>query len=95
VPATDTEQPVTEKTPRYRDLKIVNLKAESPQSAGFVVGLPESCVTNITFENIAITAPKGLTLRNAHAVNFDHATIQVTGGKPLILETNAEVTGWQ
>ena len=95
MPATDTAQPVTEKTPRYRDLKIVNLKAESPQSAGFVVGLPESCVTNITFENVSITAPKGLVLRNARAVHFDHATIQVTSGKPLVLETNTEVTGWQ
>lgn len=93
IPPTDTAQPVTEKTPRYRDLKIVNLTAESPQSAGFVVGLPECCVSNVVFENVNITAPKGLTVRQARAVEFKNSRIQVEQGKPLILQSDAEVSG--
>jgi lysophospholipase L1-like esterase len=95
IPTADAAQPVTDKTPLYRNLKIVNVTADSPQSAGFVIGLPESCVTNLVFENVKITAPKGLKVRNARAVEFTDSEIKVEHGGPLILETNAEVSGLQ
>ena len=93
IPATDAMQPVTDKTPRYRNLKIVNVTADSPQSAGWVVGLPECCASNLVFENVRITAPKGLTIRNAKAVKFMRSEIKTEQGKPLILEANVEVSG--
>jgi polygalacturonase len=93
IPATDSSLPVTDKTPRYRNLKIVNVTAESPRSAGFLIGLPECCVSNVVFENVHITAPTGLTVRNARAVQFLNSDIQTKSGSALILETNAEVTG--
>ena len=93
IPATDSPQPVTDLTPQYRDLKIVNLTADSPQSAGFVVGLPESCISNVVFENVHITAPLGLTVRNARAIEFTNSEFTVSSGKPLILETNVETEG--
>jgi len=93
VPATDPARPVTGTTPRYRNLKIVNLTAESPQSAGLVIGLPESRITNLLFDNVKITAPEGMTVRNARAVQFRNSGIKTLSGAALILETNAEVTG--
>ncbi len=93
VPTTDAAQPVTDTTPRYRNLKIVNLIADSPDSAGLVVGLPESRVMNLTFDNVKITAPTGLTIRNTRAVQFKDSRILTVSGGPLILETNAEVSG--
>jgi hypothetical protein len=93
IPATDAAQPVTDKTPLYRNLKFVNVTAESPSSAGFVIGLPESCVTNLVFENVKIAAPKGLTVRNAHAVEFKNSEIKTGSGRALILEADAEVSG--
>jgi polygalacturonase len=93
VPTTDTARPMSDTTPRYRNLKIVNLEAESPQSAGFVVGLPESRVMNLVFSNVNITAPRGMTMRNARAVQFRNSEIKTATGGALILETNAEVTG--
>jgi len=93
VPATDVTLPMTGTTPRYRNLKIVNLTAESPESAGMVVGLPESRVTGLQLENVKITAPVGLTIRNARGVQFKNSEIEVTSGSSLILETNADVSG--
>ena len=93
VPATDSAQPMRDTTPRYRNLKIVNLTAESPQSAGLVIGLPESRVTSLLFDNVKITAPEGLTVRNARAVQFRNSEIKTGSGASLIVETNAEVTG--
>jgi len=44
---------------------------------------------------VKITAPKGLKVRNARAVEFTDSEIKVEHGGPLILETNAEVSGLQ
>lgn len=93
MPVTDLAQPMSGTTPRYRNLKIVNLIADSPDSAGFVVGLPESRVVNLVFDNVKITAPRGMTIRNARAVQFKDSKIETTSGSSLILETNADVAG--
>jgi polygalacturonase len=43
IPTNDPAQPMTPHTPMYRNIRILNLTATSPQSAGFIVGLPEIC----------------------------------------------------
>jgi polygalacturonase len=92
-PAEDKAQPVTDKTPVYRNIRIINLTATSPQSAGFIVGLPECVVSNVVLENVRLSAPKGLTVRHATAIEFKNSGITAEQGEPLILETNAIVTG--
>lgn len=66
----------------------MNVTADSPQSAGMVVGLLESWVTNLVFENVKIIPPKGLTVRNANPLRLK-ATTSAAAGPPFILETNA------
>ncbi len=90
VPATDAAQPVTSTTPVFRKIKIINVTASSPRTAGQIVGLPESLISDVSLENVQITAPTGLTIRNARDVDFKNVKIEVTKGEPLILE-NAEV----
>ena len=48
-------------------------------------------MSNVVLENVQITAPKGLTVRNATAIKFDHVSIEAEKGLPVILETNAVV----
>ena len=93
VPKEDAAQPITPRTPIYRNIHISNLTATSPQSAGFIVGLPECVVSNVVLENVRVTAPKGLTVRNAKAIKLTNATIEAEKGEPFILETNAVVEG--
>jgi len=49
----------------------------------------------VVFENVRITAPKGLTVRNVAAVEFKHSNIQTKAGPSLILESQAAVTGME
>ena len=93
IPKEDSSQPVTSKTPIYRNIRITNLTATSPQSAGFIVGLPECVVSNVVLENVRISAPKGLTVRNARAIKLDNVKIEAQKGEAFILETNAVVVG--
>ena len=95
IPKEDAAQPVTAKTPIYRDICISNLTATSPQSAGWIVGLPESRVSNVVLENVRISAPVGLTIRNAQAVRVKAATIEVQKGLPFIVDASASLQGWE
>src|ERR1039457_1098250 len=96
----DTNQPavadeatkVSEKIPTYRNIHISNLTATCPKAAGTIVGLPESCISNVVLENVKISAAKSFEIRNAKGVQLKNVTVTVTQGEPFKLE-NAEVSG--
>lgn len=90
IPKEDSAQPITPETPIYRDIRISNLTATSPQSAGFIVGLPECVVSNLVLENVHISAPAGLTIRNAKKICTKNVKVQVAKGDPFVLE-NASI----
>jgi hypothetical protein len=92
-PPADSAQPVSATTPFYRDIRIYNLTATGPRSAGWIIGLPESCVSNVVLENVRLSTRTGLTIRNARSIHFINSGISVQTGEPLLLE-NAPVTGW-
>lgn len=94
VPKEDAAQPMAAGTPVYRNIVIRNLTAHSPRTAGMIVGLPEASIEGVMLENVRVTAPTGLTFRNAKAITLKNSTITPTkGGAPFILETNAVVDG--
>ncbi len=90
VPKEDAAQSVTSTTPVFRQIRIINVTASSPRTAGQIVGLPESLVSEVVLENVQLTAPTGLTIRNAKDIELKGVDIHVERGEPLILE-NAEV----
>ncbi len=88
----DKPQAITSLTPTYRNIRISNVTATSPKNAGFIVGLPECPVMDVVLENVHITAPKGLTIRNAK-VTLKNVKIETQEGPPFILESGAVVEG--
>jgi polygalacturonase len=93
IPATDTAQPVTDKTPKYKNITIRNLTATSSKAAGVIVGLPESLIENVVLENVTIAAEQtGLEIRNAKGVQLKNVKITAKQGEPIIV-TDAEVSG--
>lgn len=93
IPATDSAQPVTDKTPKYKNLTIRNLKATSSKAAGVIVGLPESYIENVRLENVTIDAEQtGLEIRNAKGVQLKNVKVTPKKGEPLIVK-DAEVVG--
>lgn len=93
IPATDTAQPVTATTPKYRNITIRNLTATSSKDAGFIVGLPESQIENVLLENVKIDAERaGLEIRNAKGVQLKNVKVTAKKGEPIIVK-DAEVVG--
>jgi polygalacturonase len=91
-PKENAAQPVAEGTPIYRNIRISNLTATCEKSAGIIIGLPESQVSDVVLENVRISAPIGLTIRNAKAIKLKNVKIETQQGQPFILD-NAIVEG--
>ena len=93
IPATDAAQPVTDTTPKYKNITIKNLTATSTKAAGVIVGLPESPIENVLLENMTIEAEQGgLEVRHAKGVTFKNVKVTAKKGEPFIIK-DAEVSG--
>jgi len=92
VPQNDMAQAIAEGTPVFRDIHFRNITATCQDGAGIIIGLPESCITNVTFENVKISAASGMKITNAKGIQFKNSGITVTDGKPIVPQ-NAEVKG--
>ncbi|HEX7654897.1 MAG TPA: glycoside hydrolase family 28 protein [Verrucomicrobiae bacterium] len=82
----------TENLPYYRDIRISHLTATCPKGAGLILGLPESCISNVVLENVQITAAKGLSITNARGITCRQVSITAKDGKPY-KTSNAEIDG--
>jgi len=94
VPTNDVAQPEAADSPVYRNIVIRNLTAHSTRTAGMIVGLPEAPIEKVILENVLMTAPTGLTFRNARGIKLQNTAVTATkGGEAFILEAQAEVEG--
>jgi polygalacturonase len=80
------------KIPVFRNLRVANLKATCEKSAGVILGLPESCISNVVFENVIVSAKTGLTIHNAKDIQFKNSSVTVEKG-PAFSAENAQVEG--
>jgi len=79
-------KPATEKTPVCRDILIRNVTAELALEAGRILGVPEQPIENVTLENVALQAEKGLRLSYAKGITLKHVKITVPTSQPLLVE---------
>ena len=78
--------------PVFRNIRIRNLTATCPRAAGLILGLPQSCISNVVLENVKISAAKPFSISNAKDVQLKNVSVTVPKGEPFKLE-NAEVSG--
>jgi polygalacturonase len=90
--AADAATKASEKIPTYRNIRIRNLTATCPKAAGIIAGLPESCISNVVFENVVLSANTGLTIDNARGVQFLNSSVTVKSGAAFSAE-NAGIEG--
>ena len=84
---------ITATTPNVHDIMVSNVTATGGRHAGVLIGVPESLLRNISFDNVNITATTGLEVRNTDAIHFTGSSVTVTSGDALILDENAVLDG--
>ncbi|MBN1505633.1 MAG: glycoside hydrolase family 28 protein [Sedimentisphaerales bacterium] len=89
------EEPVSERTPALRNMHLSNITVKGAPIAGFVLGLREMPVENVTFSHINIEAEKGFSCKDAKNIAFKDVQINTKKGPALICEDVAglEVEG--
>ena len=87
-------EPVSERTPRFRNIHFSDITAEVNQAA-FLNGLAEMPIENITFSNLNIQAKTGFTIKEAKNIEFHNVQINTASGPAIIAENvnNMEIEG--
>ncbi|WP_426061795.1 glycoside hydrolase family 28 protein [Hymenobacter sp. B1770] len=81
-------EPVSERTPRFRNIHFSNITAEGNQ-AGLLNGLPEMPIENVTFSNMNLDAKQGFTVREARNIAFLNVQINPAAG-PAVRAENVQ-----
>ena len=80
------EEPVSERTPIFRNIHISNVTGTNVNTAGRVIGIPEMPVHNLSFSNINIDAKEGFSIHTATDVEFHDVKVNTTLGASFKME---------
>ncbi len=76
--------PVSEETPRIRNLHFENIRCLSGKGYGVeILGLPEMPVEDLYFTRVEMRTPRGMNLADVKGMTFDGSTLSATAA-PLI-----------
>jgi polygalacturonase len=78
--------PITEKTPAVRNLYFSNIIVRNAKSGGFMLGIEEMPVQNVSFSDIFIEAETGFSCKDAKGVTFRNVRIDTKKGPALVCE---------
>jgi hypothetical protein len=79
-------EPVSERTPVLRNMHFSNITVRGAPAAGFVLGLEEMPVEDVSFSNIAIDSEKGLSCSHAKNIAFHDVRVDTKKGPALLCE---------
>lgn len=92
-PTTAGSATVTSTTPNYKHILIQNLTATGATNARAIYGVPEQHVSDVTLDNVKISATKGMTIYYADGIVFKNgSSITVSSGYPVTIYS-ATVSG--
>lgn len=80
------EEPVSERTPIFRNIHISNVTGANVNTAGRVIGIPEMPVHNLSFSNINMDAKEGFSIHTATDVEFHDVKVNTTLGASFKIE---------
>ena len=76
-------QPPAAVLPIVRNIKIINVTG-TVTSVGTIHGLKDSPIQNVSFENVKLTAQRGLTVENLTGEDFSGLSLEVQQGEKII-----------
>lgn len=75
-------EPVSERTPKFRNIHLSNITGQVNQ-AGYLNGLEEMPIENVTFNDINLEAKTGFSISNANLIEFHNVTVNTEIGASL------------
>lgn len=78
-------EPVSERTPRFRNIHLSNITAQTNQAI-YINGLAEMPVEDVTFNDIQFDAQTGASIKEANDLEFHNVRITTKEGSSLVAE---------
>jgi polygalacturonase len=91
-PISDQAMPVTEETPRLKNIFISEVVCRGAERAIDVQGLPEMPLQNVELKDVSISARRGLSCANADSVKLVQVEILPLAGPVMRFHNSANVT---
>lgn len=76
-------EPVSERTPTFRNIHFANITSYGSRYAGYLKGLEEMPIDNVTFTNIDLQAHEGFSCNYSQHMAFNNVKLEIEKG-PLI-----------
>jgi polygalacturonase len=76
-------EPVSERTPAFRNIRFSNITGTQVKTAIYINGLVEMPIEGITFNDIQLNADNGALIKNANNIEFHNVTINTKTGSAL------------
>jgi polygalacturonase len=95
--AKSTLEPVSERTPAFRNIHFSNITGININTAGKITGIEEMPVDQITFNDIQMDAKQGFNILHAKNIEFHQVTISTKIGSSLKTENvdHLEIDGFK
>ena len=92
-PTTNATETVTSTTPIWKHIKIQSLTASGSSNGGTIYGLPEELVSDVTLDNVKISATTGMKIYYASSIVFTNgSSVSVSSGNAVTVY-DATVSG--
>ena len=89
--AATTSEPVSLRTPIFRDIVISNITIRGARKAVDIDGLPEMPIVDLRLSDIVGFGKSGLTARNTDALALHHLQLNAEQGSPFVIESASEL----
>jgi polygalacturonase len=84
------KEPVSERTPRFRNIRISNVTAYTKEAA-LINGLEEMFVEDISFNDIWMQAETGFVIKKAKNIELHNVTVNVKTGSAVLTDSAAQI----
>ena len=85
------QEPVTERTPIFRNIHISGMTGSEVKSAGSILGIPEMPISNISIEDVNIQAESGFRIQDARDIQLRNVCIDTKTGAVLQTRNSSEL----
>jgi polygalacturonase len=76
-------EPVSERTPVFRNVHLSNITGDKVKKIGYITGIEEMPVEDISFSNIRMVAETGFTAKTAENIQFHNVDFSVKNGASI------------
>jgi polygalacturonase len=81
----------TDKTPEFRDFHISRITCRGAKTAISITGLPQMPVSNVLFDDVSISAERGLIATQCRNIGLQHVTLNVSEQPAIRADATAEI----